>query len=525
MLRNVMEVGRFGSRQRASANRAWTRCVAFVLMWLVIGMLPQAAAQSDTSPEFSARVLDLSKSYQRITIPLHRSVTVETTIGVSRADVVAPSIANVQVISPTRMLVTGQSFGNTSVVLTGTDGNQYVFEASVELDLEPLNRSIRNIDPLSTATAESILGNIVLIGTVTSTARARRIADLAQLFAPAGKKGGGSLVQNHMEISGEQQVQLRCTIAEVSRSATRELGVNGWLAGENFRDGFLVNNVGGINPVNIGAAADALVTRNMPFITGEDGLRLLPTTTLSLGFPRAQTQFFIQALADNNLLKVLAEPNLTTISGETATFLVGGEFPIPVPQGNQQVTIEFREFGIRLSFTPVVRGHQRIRLRVRPEVSELDFSTAVQIEGFVVPGLTTRAAETTVELGNGQTMAIAGLLKEEVRGIASRVPGIGDVPVLGSLFRSVEFQRGMTELVILVTPEIVAPLDPHQKVRLPGKDMKYASDYELYALGMLESPDSAPIDDTVQSEARLESEPDELSVHGPWGHAGTGGER
>jgi len=524
MLRNVMEVSRFEPRKRVSTNRAWIRCAAFTLTLGGLWTVPQAVAQSGSPPEFSARVLDLSKSYQRLNIPLNRSVMVETTIGVSRADVVAPTIANVQVISPTRMLVTGQSFGNTSVVLTGTDGAQYVFEAFVELDLESLNRAIHDIDPLSTAKGESIQGNIVLTGTVTGTDRARRIADLAALFAPTGKEGGAK-VQNHMEIAGEQQVQLRCIVAEVSRSATRQLGVNGWLAGENFRDGFLVNNIGGINPVNIGGAASAPVRQDMPFFTDQGGLNLLPTTPLSLGFPRVQTQLFIQALADNNLLKVLAEPNLTAISGETATFLAGGEFPIPVPQGNQQVTIQFREFGIRLNFTPVVRGQQRIRLRVAPEVSELDFSTAVQIEGFVVPGLTSRATETTVELGNGQTIAIAGLLSEQVRGIASRIPGIGDVPVLGSLFRSVNFQRSMTELVILVTPEIVAPLDPHQQVRIPGKDMQYASDYELYALGMLESPTTAPADATVQSEAVLESEPDELSVHGPWGHAGTGGER
>jgi len=164
-----MEVGRFGPRARVSMSRAWIRCVAFALTLGVLWSLPQAAAQSGSSAEFSARVLDLSKNYQQLTIPLNRSVTVETTIGISRADVVAPTIANVQIISPTRMLVTGQSFGNTSVVLTGADGKQYVFEAFVELDLEPLNRSIRSIDPLSTAKAESIQGNIVLTGSVSGT--------------------------------------------------------------------------------------------------------------------------------------------------------------------------------------------------------------------------------------------------------------------------------------------------------------------------------------------------------------------
>jgi len=317
-------------------------------------------------------------------------------------------------------------------------------------------------------------------------------------------------------------------VAEVNRAASRELGINGFLAGTNFRDGFIVNQLGGINPINMGAAADALVTRNMPFLTGEDGVPISSATTLSLGFPRAQMQLFLRAMADNSLLKILAEPNLVAISGETASFLAGGEFPIPVPQGNQQVTIDWREFGVRLNFTPLVRGHQRIRLRVAPEVSELDFSTAVQIEGFVVPGLKSRSSETTVELGNGQTIAIAGLLSEELRGIASRIPGIGDVPILGALFRSVNFQHSLTELVILVTPEIVAPLDAHQKVRLPGEDLTDPSDVELYMLGLLEGSDDSKTTDRLSSSrdafapgSGIESEPDELSVHGPWGHEAT----
>ena len=221
---------------------------------------------------------------------------------------------------------------------------------------------------------------------------------------------------------------------------------------------------------------------------------------------------------------MLAEPNLVAISGETATFLAGGEFPIPVPQGNQQVTIEFREFGVRLNFTPVVQGHQQIRLRVAPEVSELDYSSAVQIEGFVVPGLTSRAAETTVEIGNGQTIAIAGLLSEHIRGLASRVPGFGDIPILGALFRSVNYQRSLTELVILVTPEIVSPLEPHQQVPLPGEDIIDPNDFELYTLGMLEAGKPTPAEgcasaaDAGTSDAPAGSEPDELSVHGPHGH-------
>jgi pilus assembly protein CpaC len=500
--------------------------ILFVTVVLAYSAGANAQEGKGKGKEFRASVLDLSANYQRITVPINRSVTVETTVEAARADVVARQIADVQVVSPTRMLITGNSFGTTTVVLSGAENKEYVFEVAVELDLTQLNSAIREIDPQSDAKATSVRGNILLIGTVSSAERARRIVELADLFMPLPVQGAPTTrVQNHMEVAGEQQVLLRCVIAEVSRAAVRELGINGFLAGQNFRDAFLVNQIGGINPINIGAAGGAPVTQNLPFLTGENGIALTQNPTLSLGFPRAQTQLFIRALADNQLLTVLAEPNLVAISGETASFLAGGEFPIPVPQGNQQVTIQFREFGVRLNFTPVVRGHQLIRLRVAPEVSELDFTTAVQIQGFVVPGLTSRATETTIELGSGQTIAIAGLLNEQMRGLSSQVPGIGDVPVLGALFRSVNYRRSLTELVVLVTPEIVAPLDAHQKPRLPGQDVAVPNDFQLYGLGLVEAPSNnrcggRPCHGVWNSEGTMPSEPDEVSLHGPWGHAG-----
>ncbi len=498
--------------------------VGMVIALAATGLTAQA--QDGKGKEFRASILDLSANYQRITVPINRSVTVETTVEASRADVVARQIADVQVISPTRMLITGNSFGTTTVILSGAESKEYVFEVAVELDLTQLNSALSEIDPQSDARATSVRGNIVLLGTVSSAERARRMVELANLFMPAPIQGAATTkIQNQMEVAGEQQVLLRCVVAEVSRAAARELGINGFLAGENFRDAFVVNQIAGINPVNIGAAASSAVTQNLPFFTDENGLVLSQNPTLSLGFPRVQTQLFLKAMADNQLLAVLAEPNLVAISGETATFLAGGEFPIPVPQGNQQVTIQFREFGVRLNFTPVVRGNQLIRLRVAPEVSELDFTTSVQIEGFVVPGLTTRATETTVELGSGQTIAIAGLLNEQMRGLSSQVPGIGDVPILGALFRSVNFRRALTELVVLVTPEIVAPLDAHQKPRLPVGDVDVPNDFQLYGLGLVEAPlggacDGKPCKGAWNADGTVPSDPDEVSLHGPWGHAG-----
>lgn len=512
-------------------SRCRTGWVVFVGAAL---LLTAANAQSQTKPdakpggkEFRASVLDLSANSQRITVPIHRSVTVETTVEAQRADVIAKQIADVQVVSPTRMLITGEAFGSTTVVLSGTDGKQYVFEVNVELDLEKYNEAIKTIDPQSSAKATSVRGNVVLVGTVSNAERARRMAELAELFLPPSVEGKtNTKVQNHLEVAGEQQVLLKCVVAEVNRSASRELGINGFLAGENFRDGFIVNQLGGINPINIGAAAGVPVTANMPFLTGTDGIPIGRNPTLSLGFPRAQMQLFLKAMADNSLLSVLAEPNLVAISGETATFLAGGEFPVPVPQGqNQSITIEWRKFGVDLNFTPVVLGQQRIRLRVAPTVSEPDLTAAVQIGGYIVPGLTSRSMETTVELGSGQTIAIAGLLSENVRGLASRIPGIGDVPVLGALFRSVNYKRSLTELVILVTPEIVAPLDAHQTVKLPQDGRNDPNDFELYAMGLLEGKSLGPCDGADcgskckrNGQSMIESDPDELSVHGPWGH-------
>jgi len=494
--------------------------VAALFAAAAAALAPRPAMAQAGSPEFSAAVLDSSAQMQKITVPLHRSATIDTTMEIVRADIIAPEIADVQVVSPTRVLVTGRNFGRTMLVLAGADKRQFVVEISVELDLEPLNETIKSIDPYASAEAKSVMGNIVLTGTVSATDRAERIAEVARLFLPPPSQGGRqAAVQNHLDLAGEQQVMLRVVVAEVSRTASRELGVNGFLAGENFRDGFVVNQLNQINPINMGAAAGEVVTRNMTFLTDTEGIPISPVNTdLSLGFPRVQMQLFLKAMADNNLLRVMAEPNLVAVSGETATFLAGGEFPILVPQGDFRVTIEFREFGVRLNFTPVVRGHQRIRLHVAPEVSELDFAAAVQFQGFVVPGLTARSAETVVELGNGQTIAIAGLLNEQIRGVATRIPGLGDVPVLGTLFRSVQFQRSQTELVILVTPELVAPLEPHQKVRLPGDELKDPNDMELYVLGLLESHDGSPAPDEPAAAGQSSSEPEELSIHGPWGH-------
>lgn len=525
MMRNVMDDRSTNTVRVAHRVLRTARCVRGVSLLGGVALALGLASTQVLAGDFAVTVREVPKSAQRITVPLHGSVVVETSEPMNRVQVVEANIAKIEPVSAKQYVITGVGYGSTQVMLWSESGERQVLGLNVELDVSLLNEKIREIDPQSTAQASSLHGNIILAGTVSGPEVAERIVRLSTLFIP-DTTAPDDFVQNHMTVSGEQQVLLRCTVAEVNRAAIKRLGVNGFLAGDNFQDAFAVSQIGGINPINIGAAADVNVSGTIPFLTGADGIPLLPTTTLSLGFPKIQMQLFIDALAQNSLLKVLAEPDLVAVSGETASFLAGGEFPIPVPQSGAStgaITIEFREYGARVNFTPVVLAQQKIRLRVAPEVSEPDFSTAIQIQGFVVPGLTQRRVETTIEVSNGQTLAVAGLLSEQVRGIANKLPLFGELPVLGALFRSTEYQRRQTELVILVTPEIIAPMDPNEVPKVPGEDMKTPNDFELYALGLLEGKGTFEEDEEEAKSAKqaqestIASEPEEVSLHGPWG--------
>ncbi len=447
---------------------------------VVLVGLPVISRAQDS---LEATVSEVQENREWIHVPVNKSVLIETNLPAVRQQVLSPDIARIESISPTQLLVTGQAFGRTQVIIWSADGQQQVFDISVELELDLLAEAIRQVEPMARVEAIPVMETVILTGTVPDATTADRIMQIASIFAPN--------IQNHLQVAGEQQVLIRCTVAEMSRNVVRQLGINGFMNGSDLRSFPLVSNIGGINPTSFGQPAGLPVTSDAPFLGG--GSDVLPTTTLSFAFPRAQMQVFIRALQENSLLRVLAEPNLVTISGRTASFLAGGEFPVPVPQsgggggtGGTTITIEYREFGARLSFTPVVLDNHTMRMTIAPEVSELDESNGVTISGFRVPGLNSRRVETTVECASGQTLAIAGLLSETVRATASKVPWIGEVPVLGALFSSTQFQKRITELVIMITPEIVAPLDPDEVPPLPGEGFMDPDDWQLYALGMLD---------------------------------------
>jgi pilus assembly protein CpaC len=440
---------------------------------------PQPAAVSpNTGTPVQITVRPTQPQSQLISVAVNQGALVDFSVPVREVRVANPEIADVTATAPRQILVTGKSFGTTQLMAQVDGGNQQTFTVAVDLDFQRLEASIHALVPRAAVKVSAMLDAIVLSGTVPDAESAERILQIAGVYSKD--------VLNQMRVAGVYQVVLRCTVAEVDRTATRSLGFNGWMAGDNFKDAFAVSNLAGINPVDISPPPGYSVTSPIPFATGN--MSLGPNPTLSLGFPRVEMQIFIQALRENGLLKVLAEPNLVTVSGQEADFLAGGEFPIPVPQGgtNNAITIEFREFGVRLRFTPTVLSDDLIRLQVAPEVSEPDYSAAITIGGYVVPGLTQRRVDTVVELGPGQTFAIGGLLSEKVRGTASKVPALGDMPVLGALFSSVRYQSSETELVVLVTPELVAPLNPDQVTRVPGADHIAPNDWELFGLGKLE---------------------------------------
>lgn len=446
-----------------------------VVVGLLLAAGPLAFCQTTPGGEVKISVKDVSTDGQLIRVPVNKSVVVDFSAPVREVRLAKSDFAEITPLTPTQVLITGKGFGTTQLIAFLGENDKRVFDVAVDIELERLMASIRSAVPRAKVKAHALLDAVVLTGDVPSADAAERVLQIAGVFSKQ--------VINQMRVVGVSQVLLRCTVAEVNRSATRQLGFNGWLGGQNLRDMFFINNLNNINPANIGAAANASVTQPIPLIVGTDGIPITQQTTLSFGFPRVQMQVFVQALRENGLLRVLAEPNLVALNGQKASFLAGGEVPIPIST-NDDIKIDFKEFGVRLNFTPAVLSEDRIRLTVAPEVSEPDFTTAVTFGGISVPGFATRRVETVVELGSGETIAIGGLLNERVRAVTRAVPALGDVPVLGALFRSVEFQSDESEMVVLVTPEIVEPVSSDQITYVPGANYVAPNDFELYMLGL-----------------------------------------
>jgi pilus assembly protein CpaC len=349
-----------------------------------------------------------------------------------------PDVADVQVKSPSLIYVNAKAPGET--VLYAVDGEDRVLMNSVirvQQDLSRLRESLRQVVPGENINVESVNGSLLLKGNISTAGRAEKANALATAIASDSK----SKVINQLSVATPNQVNLQVKVAEVSRTVLKALGVN-WTK-LNGNTTFATNN---------------------PTTGGQ--ISVQNAINFALGPKSALINMTVDALAQEGLLTILAEPNLTATSGQPASFLAGGEFPVPVAgsasNGIATITVAFKEFGIRLDFTPTVIDAQHVSLRVRPEVSQLTNTGAVSVpitanNTVTIPALTVRRAETTLELGSGQSFALAGLLSHTLEQDISKVPALGDIPILGQLFRSNRFQKGETELVIIVTPYLVKP--------------------------------------------------------------------
>ncbi len=303
--------------------------------------------------------------------------------------------------------------------------------------------------------------------------------------------------------------------------AIRNLGINAFQVDNSiFAASLIGSSIGGaLNPVNIGIPENVLALQDLPF-TFTQTVNVSPLVSVLAGFPNSDLEFFVQALAENQYLRILAEPNLVALSGEEASFLAGGEFPIPIVQGTTTgggttITVEYKEFGVNLRFQPTVLGDDRIRLNVAPEVSDLSDVGAVEIQGFRIPAILTRRSETTLELDSGQTFAMAGLLNYSVSARKSRVPLFGDLPIIGQLFRSTSYQSGESELIILVTAKLVEPLTGAENVPLPGHKDAEPNNWEYFVGGLLEGHHKK-VGETADTEAPPPESLGELKGPGGW---------
>ena len=404
---------------------------------------------------------------RRITIGVDKSMLVELPVDLENVLVSNPEVVNAVVKTQRQVYLLAKDQGEANAFFMGRNGEKVLLlEVVVTRDLSALNDSLHRLLPGSKIKIEMMGDNVVLTGSVMTPVDANRAAELA---TRAIKKKDSVVNMLTVVTEAKEQVLLKVTVAEMQRDALRRLGVdvkNTLLSSGNFTFQKIISNA---FPVT-----DALVSK------GSAG------SLASIGWSSGSGSVgaIIESLERTGMMRTLAEPNLTALSGETAKFLAGGEFPVPVASDNDKITVVFKSFGVATTFKPIVLSDGRISLSIGAEVSELSTEGAVSINGISIPALKVRRAETTLELPSGATLAMAGMLSDDTRQSVEGVPGLKNLPVLGQLFRSNDFRRRETELVILVTPYIAKHMSPAQAAR-PDKGFAPASDLKSIFFGHL----------------------------------------
>ncbi|CAG36264.1 type II and III secretion system protein family protein [Desulfotalea psychrophila] len=431
---------------------------------LVMGGGPFAA-------ESEATVLINTKPGEPVQLTINRLAKLRSSEVIRRAHIVNPDIAELiysKTQSPAWVFVSGKSIGTTQLTLWGARNKILgTFEIIVRPDVLGLKKHIHDVFPGENVSVRDSGDFLTLTGTVAGAVRLQKILALAEAYAP-------SKVINLLKVGGIQQVMLEVRIAEISKRVGNQLGINFGLDGSSgfglsMLDG-LSGLPGGTLPIEPARVLDGLnIGSGVNAVFGKSGSYIVA----------------IDALQEDGLVKVLAKPTLIAQSGQSASFLAGGEFPFPVAQQFDRFSIEWKPFGVGLNFTPTVLGEGRISLLVSPEVSDLDFTNTISYAGYVVPSIETRRMSTVVELNDNQSFAIAGLMKNNIRESIKKFPLLGDIPILGVLFRSSKYIKNETELVVVVTPHLVTPVDGDE-LSLPTDSFVEPTAFELLVLGMLE---------------------------------------
>jgi pilus assembly protein CpaC len=503
---------------------------ASVLVTAALMATPWMASAQDGTSTAQPRLR--AGASENLVVPLFKSRVVKLDEPAARISVGSPDIADILILRATQLYVLGKDLGTTNVLLWDRD-DFLIGTVSVEVthDLESLKEKLHEIFPDEDINVHASQRNIVMTGRVSSVTAmnaATRMADgyLAQIQTAVDEgefeqstgskredKAVGEII-NLMQVGGGQQVMLSVKVAEIAREELRSVDAQ-WNAIFNgsSRWSFGGTNGGAIFP-NTGPAFN---TGPVPPL-GPGLPEIVPAPPLSIADKGLFTSFIsddflfnmaLNAAKNEGLAKILAEPTLTTLTGQQAEFLSGGEFPIPVPQDNNTISIEFKQFGVGVRFLPVVLGKDRINLKINVDVSELNDLNTVFVDipssnsNFFVPSLTKRSAEATVELKDGQTIGIAGLINENLREAVSKFPGLGDLPMIGALFRSQEFIKGETELLIMVTPTLAKPIAP-EDIRLPTDSFIEPSDRDFYLFGRMEG--RAPRSESTGSEGGTQGE-------------------
>ncbi|HYP07907.1 MAG TPA: pilus assembly protein N-terminal domain-containing protein [Bryobacteraceae bacterium] len=393
-----------------------------------------------------------AQGVEEMRLTVGKSIVLDYPADIRQISTSDPAVVDAVAVSTREVLLNAKTAGTVTVIVWSREGQRTIYSINVEQNLEPLRRLLKDTFPTENIVVQSSRDAVSLTGNVSN----REIADRAvAMVTPFGRS-----IVNNLRVAPapvDKQVLLRVRFAELNRNASTSFGVNLFSTGAT-------GTIGRVTTGQFGAVSPSTVGQGANTFSISDALNVFAfRPDLNLGA-------VIRALQAEGVLQILAEPNLVTTTGKEASFLVGGEFPVPILQGGGNagaVTIQFREFGIRLTFNPVVTENGTIKMYVKPEVSTIDLANAVTVSGFLIPALATRRMETNVELGPGQSFVIGGLIDDRVQDSLNKVPGLSSIPLLGAIFKSREERKNRTELIVLVTPEVTRPLEAGEPPQMP----------------------------------------------------------